>query len=389
MKDLPARIDPDPWFELKLIGWLTLVFAVAALMVAAVVQNNLRDAEKVASVKQARALVLETDAMLASLHAGEAARGTYFLTGDEAAKKSVTENFAGVDQHLKQATTLAFENSDQLDRLGAISALLQKRMDLNKQAMRIIPQGAKLLTTPEAQADLREIKRLVAANRGVENRRVTEIESVVQRHARRAEQILYAGGALILILLAVVFRVVRMDVKARRVAAAALQSTIEERAAEVAATKEKLELENIEQQWGQVVLQRLVNHHELILNSMQEGIFVVSKNGHIISANPAAAHLARRELKQLTGKSIGTVLLDDDRLPYPWEKHFLRTPIKNGRPILPKPGTVKQADGGLVDVQLACYPTRDRENLTGAVITVTAATPAAPAELKRAEMPLV
>jgi hypothetical protein len=82
-------------------------------------------------------------------------------------------------------------------------------------------------------------------------------------------------------------------------------------------------------------------------------------------------------------------LLDDDRLPYPWEKHFLRTPIKNGRPILPKPGTVKQADGGLVDVQLACYPTRDRENLTGAVITVTAATPAAPAELKRAEMPLV
>src|SRR5262249_39840142 len=161
------------------------------------------------------------------------------------------------DQHLKQATTISFENSEQLDRLGAISALLQKRMDLNKQAMRIIPQGTKLLITPEAQADLREIERLVAASRLIENRRVTEIEGVVQRHARRAEQILYAGGALILILLAVVFRVARMDLKARRSTAAALQATIEERAAEIEATKEKLELENIEQQWGQAVLQRL------------------------------------------------------------------------------------------------------------------------------------
>jgi PAS domain S-box-containing protein len=132
-----------------------------------------------------------------------------------------------------------------------------------------------------------------------------------------------------------------------------------------------LEVENIEQKWGHAALQRIVDHHELVLNSMQEGIFIVSKNGRIISANPAAANLARREAKQLAGKSIGAVLLDDDRLPYPWEKHFLRSPIKNGRPIPLKPATIKQADGSLLNVQMACHPTRAQENLTGAVITVT------------------
>jgi PAS domain S-box-containing protein len=375
MRDQSAALDFDPAIQKKLLGWLVVTLVIVAMMAAAAIQNNRRQAESVASANHTHAFISETDAMLASLHAAEASEGAYFLTGDAEMKRLVTRKFADVEKHLKRATTLGLENSNELDRLGAISALLQKRVDLSKEAMQLTPQtllqAAKPLTTTQAKADLQEIERLVGASRVIENKLLLEREQALQKHTRRTEMILYAGSALNVLLLGLAFYAMRMDLKSRRTATAILETKIRERSSELHAAYEKLEVENIEQKWGHAALQRIVDHHELVLNSMQEGIFIVSKNGRIISANPAAANLARREAKQLAGKSIGAVLLDDDRLPYPWEKHFLRSPIKNGRPIPLKPATIKQADGSLLNVQMACHPTRAQENLTGAVITVT------------------
>ena len=380
MKDQCSASSPEPATARKLLGWLIIALAIVALLITAAIQNDTRQAESGEWIPHNRAFVAETAAILASLHAAESAQTAYILTGDETAKKLAADRFVGVDKHLKAATTLALDNSTQLDRVGAISSLLQKRIELNKQALGLISQGpakaAKVFITAEASADLQRIEKLVRDNRATENRSLLQHERAMQRHTRRTEQILYAGGGLIVILLGVAVYTVVVDLKVRRVATATLKTELAERAAEVEATNEKLQLENMGQKWGQAALQRIVGHHELVLNSLREGVFVVSKNGNIISANPAAADLVRRELRQLAGKSIGSILLDEDRLPFPWEKHFLRSPLKNGRPVLPKAATIKQADGGLLDVQMSCHPTRDRDNLTGAVITVSAAVPA-------------
>jgi PAS domain S-box-containing protein len=381
MKDQCSASSPEPATARKLLGWLIIALAIVALLITAAIQNDTRQAESGEWITHNRALVAETVAIVASLHSAESAQNIYILTGDETAKKLAAERFVGVDKHLKAATTLAIDNSAQLDRVGAISALLQKRIELNKQATALIAQGpsraAKVFATPEARADLQQLEKLVRDNRAIENRGLLQHEKIMQRHTRRTEQILYAGGGLTLILMGVAFRSVLADLKVRRGTIAMLKAELAEVAAEVDATNEKLQLENMGQKWGQAALQRIVGHHELVLNSIRDGVFVVSKNGNIISANPAAADLVRRELRQLAGKSIGSILLDEDRLPFPWEKHFLRSPLKNGRPVLPKPATIKQADGGLLDVQMSCHPTRDRDNLTGAVITVSAAVSAA------------
>jgi PAS domain S-box-containing protein len=313
--------------------------------------------------------------MLSCLHAAESAQRTHFLTSDDLSKKAAADNFGWVEKHLKTATTIAFETPEQLDRLGRISLLLQKRLELNKEAARLSGgqgpvQAAKLFTTVEARADLRELERLVASNRTIESRVAQKREETLQRHTRRTEQILCAGAGLTLVLLGVAFYVVRLDMKARRAAAANLEAKVQEKTDELGELNERLQIEDIEQQWGQAALDRIVGHHELVLNSVHDGVFVISKHGHIVSANPAAADLTRREAKQLVGKMINSVLLDEDRLPFPWEKHFLRSPIKNGCPVPSKAAAVKQADGSLVDVRMACYPTRDRQNLTGAVVTI-------------------
>ena len=367
-------LDPDPAIEKKLLAWLALVLVVVAFMATATIQNDTRQAEAADRTNQADNFVQETDAMLSFLYAAEAAQRTAFLTGDEATKKLAAENFVAVDKHLKIATTLAFDNPDQMDRLGTISALLQKRIELNKEATRLSAQGpvqaTKLFTTTDARADLRELGRLVASNRAIENRVGVAREDTLHRHTRRTEQILCAGAMLMVILLGLAYRVVRTDVKLWRMTSANLQAKIQDRSEQLDALNEKLQIEDIEQQWGQAALDRIKDHHELVLNSVHDGVFVISKHGHIVSANPAAADLTRREAKQLVGKMINSVLLDEDRLPFPWEKHFLRSPLKHGQPVPSKPASVKQADGSLVDVRMACYPTRDRQNLTGAVITV-------------------
>jgi PAS domain S-box-containing protein len=373
MRPTPAKIDTDPAIEIKLLGWLVVALTIVGFMAAAGVQNNSRQRETAEWANHTHAFISETDAILSSLHAAEAAQAAYFLTGDEATRKVATDQFAAVDNHLNAATHLAFEDPDQLDRLGAISALVQKRISLNKEAARLMPaQATKLFTTTDARADLLNLEADVASSRARENRLLLQRDQSLQRHRRRTLQIQYAGGGLTLILLGLAYYAVRTDLKARRNAAAMLEEKIREGAAELQATSEKLHIEHIEQKWGHAALQRTIGHHELVLNSIQEGVFVVSKDGHIISANPAAANLTRREARQLAGKSIGSVLLNNDRLPFPWERHFLRSPLKNGRTLATSPATVKQADGSLIDVQIACHPTRDRENLTGAIITVAA-----------------
>jgi PAS domain S-box-containing protein len=378
MRETSADFNIQTRTQYKLFGWLALTLATVGLMVNLAVRNNERQADHAAWMAQRHTFIGETDSILLALHAAEASQRTFLLTGDPAMKQMAAENFERVEFHLKTATRISLDNPEQLNRLGPISDLLETRLEANKESQRLLAQtsiaaAAGVFTNAQARATLRELERQVTASRMAENKLILEKDEAAQRHNRWTDQILYAGVALNVILLGLAIYGVRTDLKWSRAATAALETKIRENTVELHAAYERLQVENIEQEWGQAALQRVVEHHELVLNSIREGVFVVSKNGRIIAANPAAADLTRREAKQLAGKSIGTVLLDGDRLPYPWEQHFLRTVLKHGASVPPKAATIKQADGSLVDVQIACYPTRDRENLTGAVITVASA----------------
>jgi PAS domain S-box-containing protein len=122
-------------------------------------------------------------------------------------------------------------------------------------------------------------------------------------------------------------------------------------------------------------LERIVQHHELVLNSIQTGIFVISRSGRIIQANAAAGDLSRKEAKQLAGKSISSLLMKGDDSPREWDSHFLCEFVREGKAARLKEARLKQADGSILPVQIACHPTHDREKLTGAVVTVRAQAP--------------
>jgi CHASE3 domain sensor protein len=108
MNATPAALDFDPAIEKKLLGWLVIALAIVGVMAGAAIQNNSRQAQSAAWVNHTHAFILETDAILSSLHAAEAAQRTFLLTGDDATKQIAAQNFGAVAEHLNVATKLAF-----------------------------------------------------------------------------------------------------------------------------------------------------------------------------------------------------------------------------------------------------------------------------------------
>ncbi len=368
-----AGIDFDPAIEKKLLGWLIVALLIVALMAAAAIQNNARQAESAAWVNHTHAFILETDGILSSLHAAEAAQRTFLLTGDDATKQLAVEYFARVDEHLKVAAKLAFQNPGQKGRLATIAALLQRQIDLNKDSVQLRGQDPKaaaaLFTTGQARTNVAQIEIEISTGKAEANQLLHEREQKLTRHTARTEQILYAGAGLNLLLLGFAFYVVRMDLNLRRKATEILEAKVAERTAELAAANEKLQIENLEQKWGQAALARVVRHHELIFNSMGEAVFVISRNGRIISSNRAAADLVGIGASELAARPIASIIQDTAAGDERWENHFLSSHLLRGDSISAQPAFLK-AGAGMVAVRLSCQPTRDQENLTGAVVTL-------------------
>src|SRR5688572_13966565 len=100
MTRTPAAFDREPAIEKKLLAWLIIALATVVLMAVAAVQNNTRQAKSAAWVEHSNAFILETSAILSSLHAAEVAQRTYLLAGEDSSKQLAAANFAAVAEHL-------------------------------------------------------------------------------------------------------------------------------------------------------------------------------------------------------------------------------------------------------------------------------------------------
>lgn len=363
MTSTTSGINLDPAIEKKLLGAFVIALVTVALMAAAAIQNNSRQAQSAAWVDHTHAFILATDAIQSSLHAAEAAQRVYMQTGDDATRLHALERFAEVDENYKVAAQLALGNPSQLQRLESLSTLLQRVIDFNKQAAQT--RSAAIFTNAQHRAALAEIKTQIEASKAAENALLLQREQTLNRHTSRTEQILYAGAGLNIVLLGLAFYIFRLDLNLRRQATAILEQKVLERTAELAAANEKLQIEYLEQKWGQAALSRVVRHHELILNSIREGIVVISRTGHIISANAAASEMLGPELG---GKPIGNYIQKTDGTRVPWDQHFLAAALRSGQPVVSQ-----SAYCNATPVCLSAHPAVDNENLTGAVITISPA----------------
>jgi PAS domain S-box-containing protein len=382
MTESNVRNEFDPAIEKKLLGGIFVALLIVGGMVWAAVKNNTRQAESAGWVEHSYEFILQSDAILSSLNAAEALQRTHTVTGDADTKQAATTAFGKVKEHLDIAQQLAFESPAQFQRMNRLAELLQRQIDWNKESIQLRAQSQaaamRVFTNVQTRSNLLEIAKEISAARAEENQFLQQREQKLQRHTRWTEWILYTGIGVNFVLLALAFVVVRRDLNLRRRATAALKDANENleakvklRTKELADALNELQIENLEQKWGQAALERLVGHHDLIFNAIRDGILVVSRTGKIMSTNTATADLSEREPGKLTGRSIAELILENKTSGVvPWKSHFLYGPIKDGVVAEKISGYLKKPNGTVIPVRISCFPTRDQETLTGAVITI-------------------
>jgi PAS domain S-box-containing protein len=170
------------------------------------------------------------------------------------------------------------------------------------------------------------------------------------------------------------FVVMREVLKTNR----ALELKVQEHAANLAAANEKLTSEVFERRWANQALEHQLRYNLLIIDSISEAVFVLTKVMNISRINPAVVHLTGFEARDLVNLPLSRFLRlgsETGRLADP-----LSQALKEGRDLRDQPATVTDRNGNSLAVRLSLYPLRDQDKVVGGVaILQTADQPPRPA----------
>jgi PAS domain S-box-containing protein len=291
-----------------------------------------------------------------------------------------------------------FDEGDALTRSGAEEQSLHPRfVDLGNLISNRFEVAHSAVNEREKEG-LEGVRKLLAANPGIES--ISKIERTVKNivdtedsllrerdqqqhlHAQAAKMTVYTGLAVNFVLLAFALGLIRDDLAARRRAALAmeaanaqLEAKVQERTSELVNTNQSLKLENLERRWSYQALDHQLRYNQLVINSIAEIIFVISRALNISRVNPAAVQQTGWEPQELIAQSIERVLqLPPD--PASTQNPFAAA-MKDGREIQGRPALLLTRSGGTIPILFSIIPLHDHDKVVGGVITVRAQNAAA------------
>ena len=378
--------------EIKLLAWVALILAVLIGIVGVAVQNTRQAVAASDWVNHTHAVILEADALITALHAAEAAQRNFLITGHAWDQESYRKAFNDMANHLQVLKTLAASDRRRRPQLEVLEPLIARQVEFDKSLIQIRQdsglEGVKTaLTTNSGRLTLLEIGQAIDRLKQEENILLQQRDQTSQAKAGTTRAILFGGVGLNFLFLGLLFWLIRRDLALRRHTTATLaeanvtlEAKIEERTGQLAKTVEALETENLERRWGQASVERLYRHGELIINSIAEGVFVVSRRGNLIKFNPAGARMVGWESQDLTGRSLHTILrrVRPDGSPLPWESDPVFLAMKQDRELQGETAALCRKDGVILPVRYGCRPMRDSDKVVGAVLTFVDLSPPRP-----------
>lgn len=377
--------------EKRLLAGFGVVLIIQIIALAVAVRNTHQSIASSDWVNHTHAVILEVDAIRSSLHAAEAALRSFLITGSPRDQADYREAFSELAEHLQVAKSLTADDPRQQQRLRALDPLITSRVELAREIVRANDTGGftavrQKLSERALDDALREIGRVVGKLKQEENQLLQQRDWQSHANARLTRAIVFAGAGLNLALLAFIFWLIRDDLNMRRRAAEVLQQAntmleakVRERTADLSLANQSLELEIIERRWAHIALGRQHRHNELIINSIGEGIFVVSRSGNIIRLNPAATRLGGWEAAELAGRPLGKVLrhLPAGALAPQTGANPVSQAIREEHELHGQQGILWRKDGAITPVRFSCFPVRDDDRVVGAVVICASTSPAA------------
>lgn len=367
-----------------IIRRIVALFATVAAILVVVAVVALRNISRATAsndwVNQTHAAILELGSLRGSFLASDAALRTLLVTGSEQDEAACREAMSNLSENLEVLRALLRTDRASAPALERLDTLTEGRSKLTRDAL-AARRGGK----PEA------IRALVLADTAAgvtaEVRRIVEklkTEQMALLAARDGEAYLQAqttlwtvgtGVALNFLLLGLAGWLVRDDVRARRRAAEVLreaneqlETRVRERTAELAKANEVLRAENLERAWGAQALEHQLRYNELIVNSISDLVFVLTKAQNISRINPAVTHITGFETKELVNRPLQSLVRLGGAGRPAGGADPLAQALREGREHREAEAFVKDRAGAETPVYFMLFPLRDRDRVVGGVV---------------------
>jgi PAS domain S-box-containing protein len=368
--------------EKRIIALFLLVFLLLAGITVAAIRNIQTSTLSNDLVNQSHALISEADAIFSALCAGDAGLWSYVLSGDERDLAAGRRGFSGAAEHLEVAKTLAGAGSKQHEDLLQLHTLISRRVDFARDVVNARKQGgpeAARKLIPAAATGLTDIQLKLEVIKDREQALVRQRDKEAFLQSQNTRWIVFTGAGINLLVLVVLYYLVRNTLTARHLAAKVLgdanqklDATVQERTGQLAAANDALIQENLEQRWSNQALEHQLRYNQLIINSIDDLVFVISKVSNILRVNPAVTRRTGYESQELIGGSLQKLLRQADSSDPASAAKLGRilASLKDGRDLLDSPGILVTKDGRQHHVSFNVFPLRDRDKIVGGVLTI-------------------
>ncbi len=376
----------------RVLAFFLLISAVLVVVAIEAVRNINRSVASSDWVNHTHAVILEAEGFLSAVHAGDGAFHTFLMAGDTRDQAVCREELARMGEHLEVAKALTRHEPAQNEQLLDLESLATKRTDFVREVLAARQAGKAeavrtLLAADAGEEAIREIERKVEKLKSDEMALLAERDTAAYAQAQTTRWTVWSGVILDVLLLAGAGWLIRDDIAARRQVAATLQEANEQletkvraRTAELAAANTQLSLENLERQWANQALEHQLRYNQLIINSIHDLVFVLTRAVNISRVNPAVVHLTGFEPADLINQPLARFV----RLEAPADANApLIDPIvqalKEGRDLRDRPAVVEDRRGRLIPARFTLVPLRDGNKVVGGVVTLQAVRPASEA----------
>jgi PAS domain S-box-containing protein len=147
----------------------------------------------------------------------------------------------------------------------------------------------------------------------------------------------------------------------------------------LSASNAQLAAQSLEDRWSKQALEHQNRYNLLIIDSIADAVFVVTKLLNVSRLNPAAIHLTGLEPVELIDKPLARVLTPEGGQD-PAKPKFdpLARALAEGHELRDNAGILTTKGGQSVPVRLSFYPLRDRDKVVGGVVILQHSAPAHP-----------
>jgi len=363
-----------------------LFFALIAAVLVGVVVVSLRNLNRSLAtadwVNHTHALITELDSLQPLLAAAEGDLSRYLLTSDSRDHEDAQDKFSQLGESVNVISALIATSPEDQALFAPVAAALTKRAERASRIVQLKKAGdgdalTRLLAADAESSDRRDFARNVDKFRGKQAELLNERDRASFLQAYTTRWTVIAGVLLDGLLLAGAAWLIRDDFAARRRAARLLEQSneqleakVRERTAQLTASNEKLVLQNIEDRWAKQAVEHQNRYNQLIIDSIADSVFVITKLMNISRMNPAAVHLTGFEPVDLVDRPLSRLVRLEGHDPARSTFDPLARTLVDGHELRGKTGVVTTKLGESTRVTINVFPLRDGDKVVGGVVVL-------------------